>query len=177
MLANLETSAVAAGLEKLFSLQSQRKAISENVQLPHTCTHLTFYQSNFSKKVSTVHELWNPICSSWIWERQRNQRSNCHHPLDHRKSKKIPEINLLLLYWLCKGLWRCGSQQTGKLTEIGISDHLACLLRNLYASQDRTVRTEHGTADWFQTRKGVSKGCILLPCLLKLYAQYIMQNA
>ena len=65
----------------------------------------------------------------------------------------------------------------GKLTEIGIQDHLACLLRNLYASQEAIVRTEHGTTDWFQIRKGVTKGCILSPCLFKLYAEYIMQNA
>ena len=64
-----------------------------------------------------------------------------------------------------------------KLTKIGIPDHLTCLLRNLYAGQQATVRTEDGTADWFQIRKGVSKGCILSPCLFKLYAEYIMQNA
>ena len=65
----------------------------------------------------------------------------------------------------------------GKLTEIGIPDHLTCLLRNLYAGQKATVRTEHGTADWFQTGKGVHKGCILSPCLFNLYAEYIMRNA
>ena len=65
----------------------------------------------------------------------------------------------------------------GKLTEIGIPDHLTCLLRNLYAGQEAIVRTEHGTADWFQIRKGVIKGCILSPCLFKFYAEYIMQNA
>ena len=65
----------------------------------------------------------------------------------------------------------------GKLTEIGIPDHRACLLRNLYADQEAIVRTEHGRADWFQIRKEVSKGCILSPCLFKLYAEYIMRNA
>ena len=65
----------------------------------------------------------------------------------------------------------------GKLTEIGIPDHLTCLLRNLYAGQEATVIVEHGTADWFQIRKGVIKGCILSPCLFKLYAEYIIQNA
>ena len=60
---------------------------------------------------------------------------------------------------------------------MGISDHLTCLLRNLYAGQEAIVRTEHGTTDWFQIRKGVTKGCILSPCLFKLYAEYIMQNA
>ena len=62
------------------------------------------------------------------------------------------------------------------LKEMGIPDHLTCLLRNLYAGQEATVRTGHGTTDWFQIGKGVCQGCILSPCLFKLYAEYIMQN-
>ena len=60
---------------------------------------------------------------------------------------------------------------------MGIPDHLICLLRNLYAAQEVTVRTGHGTTDWFQRGKGVHQGCILSPCLLNLYAEYIMRNA
>ena len=60
---------------------------------------------------------------------------------------------------------------------MGIPDHLHCLLRNLYAGQEATVRTGHGTTDWFQIGKGVCQGCIVLPCLFNLYAEYIMQNA
>ena len=60
---------------------------------------------------------------------------------------------------------------------MGIPDHLTCLLRNLYAGQEPTVRTEHVTTDWFQIRKGVQWGCILSPYLFNLYAEYIMQNA
>ena len=63
------------------------------------------------------------------------------------------------------------------LEEIGIPDHLTCLLRNVYADQEATVRTGHGTTDWFQIRKGVCQGCILSPCLFNLYAEYIMRNA
>ena len=63
------------------------------------------------------------------------------------------------------------------LKEMGISDHLTCLLRNLYAGQEATVRTRHETTDWFQIGKGVRQGCILSPCLFNLYAEYIMQNA
>ena len=59
---------------------------------------------------------------------------------------------------------------------MGIPDHLTCLLRNLYAGQEATVRTGHGTTDWFQIRKGVRQGCILSPCLFNLYVEYIMQN-
>ena len=63
------------------------------------------------------------------------------------------------------------------LKEMGIPDHLTCLLRNLYAGEEATVRTAHGTTDWFQIGKGVCQGCILSPCLFKLYAKYIMRNA
>ena len=60
---------------------------------------------------------------------------------------------------------------------MGIPDHLTCLLRNLYAGQEATIRTGHGTSDWFQIGKGVRQGCISSPCLFILYAEYIMRNA
>ena len=60
---------------------------------------------------------------------------------------------------------------------MGVSDPLTCLLRNLYAGQEATVRTGHGTTDWFQIGKGVRRGCVLSPCLFNFYAQYIMRNA
>ena len=63
------------------------------------------------------------------------------------------------------------------LKEMGLPDHLTCLLRNLYAGQEATVTPGHETTDWFQIGKGVCQGCILLPCLLNLYAEYIMRNA
>ena len=78
---------------------------------------------------------------------------------------------LLFLLWIIhlSMLWKI-------LKEIGIPDHLTCLLRNLYAGQEATVRTGHGTADWFNIRKGIRQGCILSPCLFNLYAEYIMRN-
>ena len=72
--------------------------------------------------------------------------------------------------WITKTLWKI-------LKEMGIPDHLICLLRNLYAGQEATVRTGHGTTDWFQIGKEVHQGCILSPCLFHLYAEYIMRNA
>ena len=69
-----------------------------------------------------------------------------------------------------KKLWKI-------LKEMGIPDHLTCLLRNLYAGQETTVRTGHGTTDWFQIGKGVRQGWILSPCLFNFYAEYIMRNA
>ena len=75
-----------------------------------------------------------------------------------------------LTVWDHKKLWKI-------LKDMRIPDHLTCLLRNLYAGQEATVRTGHGTADWFQIGKGVRQGCILSPCLFNLYAEYIMRNA
>ena len=69
-----------------------------------------------------------------------------------------------------KKLWKI-------LQEMGIRDHLTCLLRNLYAGQEATVRTGHGTTDWFHKGKGVCQGCVLSPCLFNFYAEYIMRNA
>ena len=68
-----------------------------------------------------------------------------------------------------KKLWKI-------LKEMGIPDHLTCLLRNLYAGQEATVRTRHGTTDWFQVGKEVHQGCILSPCFFNFYAEYIMRN-
>ena len=63
------------------------------------------------------------------------------------------------------------------LKEMGIPDHLTCLLRNLYAGQKARVRTRHGKTDWFRSRKGVHQGCMLSPCLFNFYTEYIMRNA
>ena len=91
---------------------------------------------------------------------------------------RVPEKHLLLLYCYAKALGYLDHNKLWKiLQEMGIPDHLTCLLRNLYAGQEATVRTRHGTTDWFQIGKGVHQGCILSPCLFSLYAEYIMQNA
>ena len=90
------------------------------------------------------------------YKRQRNRRLNCQHPLDHW------EKHFLLLYWLHQSLWLCGSQRQWKiLKERGMTKLLTCLLRNLYAGQEATFRTRHGTTDWFQIGKGACQGCIL----------------
>ena len=111
-------------------------------------------------------------------EKARNQRSHCLHPLDHRKNKREFQKNVYFFFigyakaFDCvnhKKLWKI-------LKEMGIPDHLTCLLKNLYAGQEAIVRTGHGTIDWFQIRKGVHQGYILLLCLFNLYADYIMGN-
>ena len=95
-----------------------------------------------------------------------------------KKSKRVPEKHLFLLYWLCQSLWLCSSPQTVENSETdGNTIHMTCLLRNLYAGQETTVRTGHGTTDWFHIGKGVHQGCILSSCLFNLYAEYIMWNA
>ena len=129
-------------------------------------------------RLPTVCELWTSRCSNWIQKRQRNQKSNWQHLLDHQKSQRVPEKHILLLYWYAKAFDCMDHNELWKiLQEMGIPDYLTCLLRNLYAGQEATVRTEHGTTDWFQIRKGVCQGCIFSPCLFNLYVKYIIQNA
>ena len=113
-----------------------------------------------------------------VLEKAGEERPNCQYPLDHQKSKRVPEKHLFLHYWLCQSLDCVDHNKLWKiLKEMGIPDHLTCLLRNLYAGQEATVRTGHGTTDRFQIGKGVRQGCILSPCLFNLYAEYIMRNA
>ena len=82
--------------------------------------------------------------------------THCQHPLDHRKSKRVPEKHLLLLYWVRQSLWLWITTNCGKfLKEMGIPDRLTYLLRNLYAGQKATVRTRHRTTNWLHTGKGV----------------------
>ena len=93
--------------------------------------------------------------SSWIYKRQRNQQSNFQHPLDHRKSKRVPEKYLLCFIDDAKAFDCVHHNKFWKiLEEMGVLDHLICLLRNLYAGQQATARTGYGTTDWFQIRKG-----------------------
>ena len=115
---------------------------------------------------------------SWVEKKQRNQRSNCEHPLDHRKTKRIPKKICFCFTSYAKNFECVDHNKLWKiLKELGIPDHLTCLLRNLYAGQEVTFRTRHGTMDWFHTGKGVCQGCILSSCLFNLYAEYIMWNA
>ena len=97
--------------------------------------------------------------------------------LDHWKSKRVSEKHLLLLYQLHQSLCVDHSKLWKILKEMGIPDQLTCLLRNMYAGQEATVRTRHGATDWIQIGKGIHQGRILSPCLFNFYAEYIMQNA
>ena len=98
--------------------------------------------------------------------------------MDHQKSKRVQEKHLFCFIDYAKAFHCVDHNKLWKiLKEMGIPGHLTCLLRNLYAGQEATVSTGHGTTDWFQIGKGVCQGCILSPCLFNLYAEYIMRNA
>ena len=111
-------------------------------------------------------------------QRQRNQGSKCQHPLDHRKSKRIPEKNIYFCFTDYAKAFDCMDHNKlwKILKAIGIPDYLAYLLRNLCAGQVETVRNGRGTIDWFKIREGVCQDYILSPCLFNLYAEYIMWN-
>ena len=105
----------------------------------------------------------------------RHQIANIHCIIE--KARDFPKK---IYFWFIDyaKAFACVDHNCGRfLEEMGIPDHLTCLLRNMYAGQEPTVRTGHGTTDWFQIRKGVHQGCILSSCLFNLYAEYIMRSA
>ena len=132
------------------SVQFSHSVVSDSLQ-PHELQHA---RPPCASPTPGVHS--NSCPSSWWCHPAISSSavpfSSCFDCVDHNK------------------LWKI-------LKEKGILDYLTCLLRNLYARQEATVRTGHGTTDWFQIGKGVHQGCILSPCLFNLYAEYIMRNA
>ena len=104
-------------------------------------------------------------------------KTNIGLTLNHWKSKRVPENIYFCFTDYSKAFDYVDHNKLWKiLQEIGIPDHLTCPLRNLYAGQEATVRTEHGTTDWFKTGKGIHQGCILSPCLFNLSSGYIIRN-
>ena len=120
---------------------------------------LTDVQAGFRKDRGTRDQIAN---IHWIMGKAREFQKNIYFCfIDYSKAFDCVDHNKL---------WKI-------LQEMGIPDHSTCFLRNLYAGQGAPVRSGHGMIDWFQVGKGVCQGCILLPCLLNFYAEYIMQNA
>ena len=116
-------------------------------------------QAGFRKGRGTRDQIAN---IRWIMEKARELQKNIYFCFtDYAKAFDCVDHNKL---------WKI-------LKEMGIPDHLSCLLRNLYAGQEATVRTGHRTTGWFQIEKGVHQGCTLSPCLFNLYVEYIMRNA
>ena len=110
-------------------------------------------------------------------EKAEEPESKLSHPLDHWKRREFQKIIYFCFIDYAKAFDCVDHNKLWKiLQEMGIPDQLTCLLRNLYAGQEATVRTGHGTTDWFQIGKGVRQGCILLPCLFNFCAEYIMRN-
>ena len=132
-------------------------------------SHTSKVMLNSSSQASTVRELRTFICSSWIYKRQRNQRSNCQHSLDHRKSKRVQKNISFCFTDYAKAFECVDYYKLWKiLKEMGTPKHLTCLLRNLCTGQEATIRTRHGTTDWVKIGKGVPQGCIVLSCLFNL---------
>ena len=182
MPANLESSAVVTGLEKVSFHSNPKERQCQKCSDYHTIA-LTSHTSKVMLKILqarlqqyTNHELPNVQAgfrkdrgirdqianSHWIIENAREFQKNIYFCfIDYAKAFDCVDHNKL---------WKI-------LKKMGILDHLTCLLRNLYADQEATVRTGHGTTHWFQIGKGVHQDCILSPCLFNLYAEYIMRNA
>ena len=175
MPANLENSAVATGLEKV-SIHSNAKECSNYrtialishaskvmLKTPQARLHVNHelpdVQVGFRKGRGSIDQITN---IRWIIEKAREFQKNIYFCfIVYAKAFDCVDHNKL---------WKI-------LQEMGILDHLTCLLRNLYAGQEVTIRTGHGTTDWFQIGKGVRQGCILSLYLFNLYAEYIMRNA
>ena len=140
------------GSKEMFRILQARPQQYVNRELPDV-------QAGFRKGIGTRDQIAN-IC--WITEKAREFQKNIYFCfIDYAKAFDCVDHSKL---------WKI-------LQEMGIPDHLTCLLRNLYAGQEATVRTGRGTTDWFQIGKGVRQGCILSPCLFNLYAEYKMRNA
>ena len=158
MPANLEFSAVATGLEKVsFHSNPKERQCQIMFKLPYNCTHLTHQQNNDHKspsEVSTGREPKTSRCSSWIQKRQRNQRSNCQHHQIIEKAREFQKNICFCIIDYVKAFDCVGHNKLQKiLKEMGIPDHLTCLLRNLYAGQEATIRSRYGTIGWFKIGK------------------------
>ena len=181
MSVNLEKSAVAIGLERAVFIPIPKKGNAKECSNYHTIAFISHaskvmlkilqaslqlyvnrelpdVQAGFRKGRGTRDQIAN---IHWIIKKAREFQKNIYFCfIDYAKAFDCVDHNKL---------WKI-------LKETGIPDHLTYLLRNVYADQEATVRTGHRTTDWFQIGKGVRQGCILLPCLFNLYAEYIMRN-
>ena len=149
---NAQTTAQLHASKVMLKILEARLQQYMNRELPDV-------QAGFRKGRGTRDQIAN-IC--WIIKKAREFQKNIYFGfIDYAKAFDCVDHNKL---------WKI-------LKEMGIPDHLTCLLRNLYASQEARVRTGHGTTDWFQIGKRVCQGCMFSPCLFNLYAEYIMRNA
>ena len=172
MTANLENSAVATRLERSVFIPMPKNA-QTTTQL-HSSYTLVKWCSKFSEPGFS--NMWTTNFQMFKLVLEKAEELEIKLPTSTGSSKEQESPEKHLLYWLCQSLWLWITINWKILREMGITEHLTCLLRNLYAGQEATVRTGHGTTDWFQIGKGVRQGCILSPCLFNFYAEYIMRN-
>ena len=182
MPANLENSAVVTGQEKIiFHCNPKERQCQRMLKLLHTIA-LISHASKVMLKILQArlqqfvnHELPDVQTEFRKGRRSRGQIANICWIIE-----KVREFQKNIYFCFINYVKAFGCVDLNKLSKIlkrmGMADHLTCLLRNLCAGQEATVRTGHGTTDWFQIRKGVRQGCILSPCLFILCAEYIMQN-
>jgi len=180
MSANLENSAVVTGKVQ-FSFQSQIGQCQRMFKLLHSS--LVSHSSKVMLKIlqarlqQCVSRELPDVQAGFRKDRgTRDQIANIHCIID--KAREFQKSMYFCFIDYAKAFDYVDHNKLWKiLKQMGIPDHLTCLLRNLYAGQEAIVRTRHGTTDWFQIGKGVHQDCILSPCLFDLYAEYIMQNA
>ena len=178
MPANSENSAGATGLEKV-SFHSNPKEKQCKICSDYRTIALISHASKVMLKILQARlqqyvngELPDVQAGFRKGRGTRNQIINIHW----KKQENSRKVEVGCFYFIDYAtVFDCVDHKLWKiLKEMGIPDHLTCLLRNLYAGQEATVRTRHGTTDWFQIGKGVGQGCTLSPCLFHLYAKYIM---
>ena len=177
MPASLENSAVATRLHKLsFYSNLKERQCQRMFKLPHNSTHFICQQSNVQNSPSqaiTVHEPRTDVQTGFIKGRgTRDQISNIFWIIKKNESSRKKSNSTLASMPKPLSVWNTTLLKI--LQEMEISDHLTCLLRNLYAGQEATVRTIRGTMTWFQIGKGERQGCMLSLYLFTLYAEYIV---
>ena len=148
-------------------------------KLLHNCIHLTCQQSNAQnspRQALTIRELLDVQAGFRKGRGTRDQIDNIHWII--KKAREFQKNMYFCFINYAKAFHCVDHNKLWKiLQKMGIRDHLTCFLRNLYAGKEATVRTGHGTTDWFQTGKGLYQGCILSCCLFNLYAEYIVRKA
>ena len=181
MSANLKDSVVATGLEKVsFHSNPKERHVKEcsNYSTIALISHaskgmLKILQARLQQYVN--HEVSDVQAGLRKDRGTRDQIANIHRII--KKAREFQKNIYFCFIDYAKAFDCVGHNKLWEiLKERGIPDHLTCLIGNLYAGQEATVRTGHGTTDWFQTGKGVCQGCILLPCLFNFCAEYIMRN-
>src|SRR5574337_317947 len=179
MPANLENSAVATGLERSVFIPIPKKGNAKECSNYHTIAFIShaskvmlkILQARLQQYVNR--ELPDVLAGFRKGRGTRDQIANIHWII---KKARVFQRNIYCFIDYAKAFDCVDHNKLWKiLKEMGIPDHLTCLLRNLYAGQEATVRTGHGTADCFQIRKRVCQGCILSSCLFNLYAEYVME--